>query len=726
MSQSNSKLLNGEYRFDGPFQLESGEELSNLKIAYTTYGFLNQEKSNVIWICHALTANSEPHDWWAGLVGPDKLFDPDEHYIVCANLIGSPYGSSFDELQSGITSTITIRDNVNAFIHLKNQLGIDKIHTLIGGSMGGHQALEWSIIEPELVGNLVLCATSAKISPWAIAFNESQRLAIFAGEEGSHVSNEIGLKAARSTALLSYRNAKLYNQTQSDQFSFTENRLAETYQRYQGEKFAKRFNAKSYHLLTKTMDSHDVGRGRNGLPNALSLVQAKTLVIGIHEDLLFDIEESELLARNINGSTLYRLNSKYGHDGFLIETNKITNAIQSFYKGLSIVEKPPAIETTQFGLGCVGQGFYSLLNESNISIDLAPIVVKDENKERSIEHPIDSYSDWKEASSLKENVVELISNDQEALSIAKKALSNGANLVSASKKMIAENLRLLVDLQEKTQSSFLYEAAVAASIPILTLLNSYHQVNSITSIRGVLNGSSNFILSQMTIDKLSYQEALDIAIEKGFAESDPISDVGGFDAKYKTTILALHGFGLLAEPDEIVNFGVQNIGKRDIAYANANGWTLKPVATLNKQVSDFNKESISGYVLPEFINSGDQLSNVHYEENAIQVVDKGESFLYRGKGAGKIPTGMAVLADLKAIARGEQYQYQIKDSLTLDYSTKIKLYLRKNDNKPWLNLEDQKILAESGNLRLVETYIGYLLESQKELQTGYFVAKLPS
>ena len=322
------------------FKLECGESFEKLTISYSTYGQLNEQANNVIWVCHALTADANSKDWWPGLIGDDDLYNPEKYFIVCANIIGSAYGSTSPlncdtDKRYAQFPQVSIRDNVLAFELLKEYLGIIKIHTLIGGSMGGQQAMEWAIHDSEICQNLILLATSAVMSPWAAAFNQSQRLAIEA--DGSWTQPDVqaassGLKAARSIALLSYRNGCAYNSTQEDTFAFDKKLKASSYQTYQGEKLVKRFNAYSYHALTRTMDSHDVGRGRGGITQALSAIIANTLVIGISSDVLFPIQESEVLAENIPNAQLERIDSDFGHDGFLIETNKISSCIEAFYQ----------------------------------------------------------------------------------------------------------------------------------------------------------------------------------------------------------------------------------------------------------------------------------------------------------------------------------------------------------------------------------------------------------
>ncbi|MBL4676528.1 MAG: homoserine O-acetyltransferase [Mucilaginibacter sp.] len=332
------------FTYTGTFELESGRKLQGIEIGYNTYGTLNKNRDNVVWVCHALTANSDVFDWWKGLFGPEDHFNPDEHFIICANVLGSPYGTVNPLSTNPATGQpyflafpdYTIRDIVKAHQLLANHLGIDKIEILLGGSLGGQQALEWSIIEQDRIKNLILIATNANHSPWGIAFNESQRLAISADrtfQAGSIDGGAKGLKAARSIALLSYRNYKTYGITQQEDSDETpETYKAVSYQNYQGQKLVNRFNAYSYWYLSKAMDSHNVGRGRGSVDKALGLVKARTLVIGIKSDVLFPIEEQQYLFRHIPKSAFAELDSFYGHDGFLIETEDLTKVITSFLK----------------------------------------------------------------------------------------------------------------------------------------------------------------------------------------------------------------------------------------------------------------------------------------------------------------------------------------------------------------------------------------------------------
>ncbi len=330
----------GSLQLQKPFKTEGGAVLPRLSLTYHTVGKLNNERDNVVWVCHALTANSNPVDWWADLFEEGEIFDSRTQFLICVNIPGSCYGSSgpLDSDPQGKPyyhsfPVLTIRDIVNSFRLLKEHLRINRIDLLIGASMGGQQALEWAITAPNEIYRLVLLATNARHSAWGIAFNESQRLAIEndpGWQENKPSAGMEGMKIARTIALLSYRTYTSYGNTQKDTFNFSGLRKAAAYQRYQGKKLSQRFNAFSYYRLSQSMDSHDVGRDRGGILKALAKVTAQTLVISLENDLLFPEREQRLLAQYIPEARLEKISSDYGHDGFLIETDAIKKVLQKF------------------------------------------------------------------------------------------------------------------------------------------------------------------------------------------------------------------------------------------------------------------------------------------------------------------------------------------------------------------------------------------------------------
>ncbi|MEJ8757479.1 homoserine O-acetyltransferase [Pontibacter sp. H259] len=324
------------FNYKQPFALESGGTLPELTIAYHTYGTLNTAKDNVVWICHALTANADAADWWNGLVGEGKALDPGKYFIVCANILGSCYGTTGPASINPETGKsyyssfpqVTIRDMVQVHILLRKHLGLEKIHLLVGGSMGGYQALEWCVMENSVMDNLFLLASSAAESAWGIAIHTAQRLAIEADstwQNDSETAGSAGLKAARAIGMLTYRNYELMVELQSDHDpEKTDNYKAESYIRYQGEKLVKRFNGYTYWLLTKAMDSHNLSRGRGkNLEKVLQTITQRTLVIGISSDILCPVQEQVFISQQLPNATYVEIHSSYGHDGFLIESERI-------------------------------------------------------------------------------------------------------------------------------------------------------------------------------------------------------------------------------------------------------------------------------------------------------------------------------------------------------------------------------------------------------------------
>lgn len=340
------------------FELENGDKIEQLTVAYHTYGTFDPSKNNVIWVCHALTANSDVFDWWRGVFGEDDLFNPEDHFIVCANILGSHYGTSGPlntENENGplldLFPFVTTRDMARVHDLLRRELKIEKINTLIGASLGGQQALEWSIEQPQLFDNLILIATNARHSAYGIAFNETQRLAIFADQtfgNGNVNGGRYGLITARSIAMLSYRSYDGYAKTQTNPGNhITEEFLAASYQRYQGEKLANRFNAYSYVTLSRAMDAHNIGRKRPSIEIALQQIKARTLLIGIESDLLFPVKEQEYLAEWIPRSYFGKIDSDFGHDGFLVENKQLTDLISDFLYNDFKQNRPTIFKTSK-------------------------------------------------------------------------------------------------------------------------------------------------------------------------------------------------------------------------------------------------------------------------------------------------------------------------------------------------------------------------------------------
>jgi homoserine dehydrogenase len=309
-----------------------------------------------------------------------------------------------------------------------------------------------------------------------------------------------------------------------------------------------------------------------------------------------------------------------------------------------------------FGFGCVGQGLYHVLHETHgVKAEIKKICVKSKNKVRPI--PADYFTYDKNEILLDPEidvVVELIDDANAAFEIVKTALQHGKAVVTANKKMLAENLETIYQLQKQYNKPVLYEGSVCGSIPIIRNLEEYYDNDMIESIEGIFNGSTNFILTKVFEENKSYIEALNKAQELGFAESDPSLDVQGFDPKYKLVIAIAHTFGLFVKPEAVINIGIDKISDVDLKFAREKGYGIKLVARAFKQGN-----KVYGFVAPQFVEASNPLVAVRNEYNAVQVQGAfAEKQLFIGKGAGSYPTGSAVLSDISALTYNYAYEYK--------------------------------------------------------------------
>lgn len=341
-------MIRRRLRLDSPFNFEAGGALDSIDIIYHTPDREYSEAEKVIWICHALTGNSDPEDWWPQMVGEGRLIDTDRYYVVCVSMTGSSYGECSPASINPATASpylldfprFTIRDMVNAVILVRKHLKIDKIDLLIGPSIGGFLSYEWAVMEPDVVKNAVFLATADRVPPFLTAFNESQRMALLADptfkEAKDIYGGQSGLKCARSIALISYRCSEGYNSTQQEadpDVLFADR--ASSYQRYQGEKLVRRhFDAYSYWYLSYALDSMNLGRGRGGMKAALSLIKAKSTVVSINSDSLFPPYLGQASASAIPGARYMQISSAFGHDGFLIENDQLTAILAPILEGI--------------------------------------------------------------------------------------------------------------------------------------------------------------------------------------------------------------------------------------------------------------------------------------------------------------------------------------------------------------------------------------------------------
>lgn len=347
---------------DRPFVLEDGSALDSVTLAYETWGTLDGDASNAILVCHALTGDAHAYDahqsrrgWWQGVIGPGEAIDTERYFVVCANVLGGCQGTTGPASPNPATGRrwaaafppITIRDMVRTQAHLADHLGVKQWLCVVGGSMGGMQALEWGAMYPARVRSIAPLAVGCSASPWQIGWSAVGRTAIAldprwrGGEyydapagEGPHE----GLALARAVAQITYRSDELFAERfgrslvrPNEQFGLWDRYSVEGYLDYHGEKLVRRFDANSYLVLNKAMDTHDLGRGRGGLQRAVARISAPVLTLSISSDTLYPPrQQTELrdLVVAADGDCRYVVvESPHGHDGFLVETAPVSAAL---------------------------------------------------------------------------------------------------------------------------------------------------------------------------------------------------------------------------------------------------------------------------------------------------------------------------------------------------------------------------------------------------------------
>ncbi|MEQ8924942.1 MAG: homoserine dehydrogenase [Fulvivirga sp.] len=366
-----------------------------------------------------------------------------------------------------------------------------------------------------------------------------------------------------------------------------------------------------------------------------------------------------------------------------------------------------------FGFGCVGQGFYEILNnENNPLFEIKKIVVKNEEKERSAPKELFSTNAEDIFNDAEINlIVELIDDAETAFQIVRRSLARAIPVISANKKMIATHLEELFELQERFNTPLLYEGAVCGSIPILQTLENYYQNDKVNEIRGIFNGSSNYVLSKILNENLSYEAALTQAQELGFAETDPTLDVGGYDPSYKLAILIKHVFGVSIDPNKITRLGIDQLSSTIYDYAQARNLKVKLIAS-----AKVSHGQISASVIPHLVSKEDEEFTIENEFNSVAIATEytGKQLLV-GKGAGKYPTGLAVYNDLKNLLKG--FKYKNKESLVALNDEPITVFIKYEQSGFIIKFFDQ---IKEHNLTKGESYIiGEIAPSKLRTLKGF-------
>jgi homoserine O-acetyltransferase len=595
LAPARAAFIAPETRFyvpSGPFLLESGARLERLQVAFRTWGRLSPAGDNAVVVCHAFTGSADADRWWTRMFGPGRALDPDRDFVVCANILGSCYGTtgpaSIDPATGnpylGRFPAITVRDMVRVQGELCRALGIRGIRTVIGGSLGGMQVLEWALLFPDLVRSIVPVANSARHSAWAIGLSEAQRQAIAAdprwagGRYDPADPPTAGLAAARMMAMCTYRGFASFEERYGRRPQSDDLFAMESYLRYQGQQLVDRFDAATYFALTRAMDTHDVARGRGEFEAVLRGIRQPALVVTIDTDVLYVPEEQRVMAQHMPAARLERLESPHGHDAFLIHVDELSAMVADFRDRLEgrSTTRPAARAATGgqgvnllvLGKGKVGAPLLEQVREqapslsSDYDIALRVVGVGDRLGLTFDEHGLD-LSRWRAdlaaapatgpfrmpgAGAVLDRLARLpgavlvdLTADPALIPVYEEAFRRGIHVVGANKLPLAAasaDRDRFSAARRLAHVHFHYETSVGASLPLLgTLRNLVRTGDRVLTVEGSLSGTAGFVLAEAE-KGTPLSLALRWARELGFTEEDPRDDLSGLDSARKAVILA--------------------------------------------------------------------------------------------------------------------------------------------------------------------------------------------
>ncbi|HET6436784.1 MAG TPA: homoserine O-acetyltransferase, partial [Anaeromyxobacter sp.] len=587
------------YVHPGPFALELGGVLPELRVAYRTWGSLAPHADNAVVICHALTGSADADRWWTRMFGPGRAFDPEQDFVVCANILGSCYGTtgptSLDPTTGrpylGRFPAITIRDMVEVQHALVRALGVRRVRMVIGGSLGGMQALEWALLHPDMVDSVVFIASSARHSAWAIGLSEAQRQTIFAdarwrgGEYPPDDPPSAGLAAARMQGMLSYRSAPSFEERFGRRPQAEDLFAIESYLRYQGKQLVDRFDAATYITLTRAMDTHDVTRRRGDLEEVLRGIRQPMLVVSIDSDVLYLPAEQREVARLVPGARFAVLDSPQGHDAFLIDVDRVSEVVADFRGGRAV--KPAAgeplvrgyeergLSLLVVGKGRVGSELLEQIRvqrtalEQDYDVVLRVVGVADRHggllleggidldgwREQLAEAPPTGPLDGQSAPALLDRLARLprpvlvdVTADDGMTDVYEQAFRRGIDVVSSNKRPLAapqRRLEVVKEARRQRSRHWHYDASVGASLPVLaTLRRLVRSGDRVVRVEGSLSGTLGFLTGELERGT-PLSLALRWAMGLGYTEADPREDLSGADSARKALILARETGGVL-------------------------------------------------------------------------------------------------------------------------------------------------------------------------------------
>jgi homoserine O-acetyltransferase len=584
----------------GEVTLELGGRLPGLRIAYRTWGTLDAGGENAVVVCHALTGSADADLWWTRLFGPGRALDPERDFIVCSNILGSCYGTTGPaELDPstgrpwlGTFPAITIRDMVRAQHALSTALGVKRIRTVIGGSLGGMQVLEWALLYPELVESAVFVASTARHSAWCIGLSEAQRQAIFAdprwmgGRYDPADPPAAGLAAARMMAMLSYRSQPSFEMRFARRPQTEDLYAIESYLRYQGQQLVDRFDPATYVALTRAMDTHDVSRGRGDFDDVLRSIRQPVLVVSIDSDVLYWPWEQREVANLVPNARLAVMDSPHGHDAFLIDVDRLNDMVADFRgrsrpaRGRRAAEEPAGeaaidrvyaeqgISLLVLGKGKVGSELLEQIRAQRTELErdydtvLRVVGVADRRGAAFDEDGID-LGRWREAlasapatgpfdaasapavldrlAPLPRPVLVDLTAADGMEEVYEQAFRRGIHVVGSNKRPLAISQRRIEQLRlarRQHHVHYHYDTAVGASLPVIgTLRRLVRSGDRVRLVEGSLSGTLGYLCTELARG-VPLSLATRWAMGLGYCEADPRDDLSGLDTARKALILA--------------------------------------------------------------------------------------------------------------------------------------------------------------------------------------------
>jgi homoserine O-acetyltransferase len=595
----------------GEFPLELGGTLPALRIGYRTWGRLDPAGENAVVVCHALTGSADADLWWTRMFGPGRALDPERDFVVCSNILGSCYGTtgptSTDPATGapwlGTFPAITIRDMVRAQHALGTALGVRRIRMVIGGSLGGMQALEWALTYPALVESVVFVASTARHSAWCIGLSEAQRQAIFAdprwrgGRYDPADPPSAGLAAARMMAMLSYRSQPSFEMRFGRRRETEDQYAVESYLAYQGAQLVDRFDAATYVALTRAMDSHDVSRGRGDFDEVVRSLRQPTLVVSIDSDVLYWPWEQREVAALAPNARLAVMDSPHGHDAFLIDVDRLSDMVADFRgraprragaapgEPIERVWAEHGVSLLVLGKGKVGSELLEQIRtqrtelERDYDVVLRVVGLADRRGTAFDEAGLDLQL-WREAlaaapptgpvdagtapalldrlARLPRPVLVDLTAAEGMEDVYEQAFRRGIQVVAANKLPLAVPLRRLEQLRQARRqhhAHYLYDTAVGASLPVVGTLRRLVQAGDrVQRVEGSLSGTLGYLCTELARG-VPLSLATRWAVGLGYCEADPRDDLSGLDAARKAVILARElGAQVALEDVQVVPF----------------------------------------------------------------------------------------------------------------------------------------------------------------------------